>query len=598
MNKKRNLILLISGVVICSVLSLFAIKFIIEAPYRNQLPEYPNFKTISKSLQKQISIAGRAAYFNPTSDNLGRLGMVYNSNIFYEKAAQCYQLAFKKDSAKWIWSYYLGYLNRELGESKASIDNFKHVIQKDPKNILALYYIAEAFQNLGLNVIAENLFKRIASFKDPNFAKRDTIRENYFPLQTYALYGLARIYINYNRLDSAEITLKKIIENQITFGPAYRLLGNVYTKEGQLSLGVKYTIRANDLLEYTPPPDILIDKIALISRSDTYLLKQIDNAIRSNNYRWALMLCEHALKYNPDNKFLISNIIFEYFTLGYDKKALLYLNKHIKYFSDDFNELMHLADILFDKGYDIQAINFFNQAKKLDPGNSRLALWLLNKNMMDQASILLNEQLKMNPENIDLLSHAINLFIYLGEKEKAITYLDRLKRLKPLGAEVKELTGLIAEKGGNLKEALFNYEEAFKINPKDLNVIKYLASIYIQDKMWNKAINHYRMALESYPNEPNLLQGFGELLISCSDPKFRNVDEGREYSERAYGNFKSPNSTKVFAGRDLATAYAMLGDKQKASKYINLTNNLARKKNVPLDYSYFETLKKQYNISN
>jgi tetratricopeptide (TPR) repeat protein len=259
---------------------------------------------------------------------------------------------------------------------------------------------------------------------------------------------------------------------------------------------------------------------------------------------------------------------------------------------------MHLADILFDKGYDIQAMEYFNRAKKLEPGNSRLALWLLNKEMMNQAANLLNEQLKNDPENIDLLSHEVNLFIYVGEKEKAITCLARLKQLKPLSREVKELTGLIAEKEGNQKEALQNYEEAFKIDPKDLTVIKYLASGYIQDKMWDKAIRHYRLALESYPNEPNLLQGFGELLISCSDPKYRNVGEAREYSERAFINFKSSVSTKVFAGRDLATAYAVLGDKQKASEYINLTNSLARKKNIPLDDSYFETLKRKYNIPN
>ena len=115
--------------------------------------------------------------------------------------------------------------------------------------------------------------------------------------------------------------------------------------------------------------------------------------------------------------------------------------------------------------------------------------------------------------------------------------------------------------------------------------------------MWNKAINHFRLALNGYPNDPFLLDGLGNLLISCPDTTLRNIKEAREYSERAFINYKSTYSTKISAGKVLVTAYAVMGDKKNASKYINLVINLAKERNVPLDYTYFETLKRQYNIS-
>ena len=155
MKKKTKLIIIFSAFVIFLTISLFALKFIIDNSYRNQLPEYPDFQNIPKLLQEQISVANRKTYRNPSANNLGRLGMVYNSSSYYEKAAQCYQLAVKKNSGKWIWSYYLGYLNMELGESNASIENFRQVTKKDPKNFLALFYTAEACQNLGLSDNAE-----------------------------------------------------------------------------------------------------------------------------------------------------------------------------------------------------------------------------------------------------------------------------------------------------------------------------------------------------------------------------------------------------------------------------------------------------------
>lgn len=599
MNKKRKLILSFCGAAIFLALSLFVFNFFLSSTYRNQLPEYPDFETIPKSLKEQILLTNRKTYFNPTANNLGKLGMVYHSSSYYEKAIQCYQLAVKKNNSEWIWSYYLGYLNMELGESNAAIENFMRVIEKNPKNYLALFYAGEAYQNLGLTDNAENIFKKIVSLNDSDFVNENTIRENYFPLQTYAMYSLARIYMNTTRIDTAEMTLRKIIEDQMAFGPAYRLLGSIYSMKGNLPLSNRYIIRANDLAVYTPPVDILVDNIILMSRSGEFLPKQIEEAFRNLNFEWAIKLCNHALKYIPDNKYVISNTIYGYLLIGDGEKALPYLDQHIKYYKDDFKELMNIADLLYDKNFGPQAMNYFNQAKNIEPGNSRLALWLSDRGMRKDAIILLNEQLKKDPENVKILSDAVHLLLHQGEKEMAMTYLTSLKKLSPSNTEVKILTGMVEEKEGNIKDALSIYEETFKSDPKNITIVKYLANFYIRNKMWDNAINHFKSALNYYPNDPFLLEGLGRLLINCPDQKLRNLNEGKEYSERAYINFKSPFSTKISAGKILASAYAELGDRKKAYMYLKSTINLARRINVPKDYlNYLERLLKQYDSAN
>ena len=598
MNKRRKLILSISGIAIFVALSIFSAIFILDSPYRNKLPKYPDFNTISKTLRTQIKTAGLTSYLHPTADNLGELGMVYHSSVLYDNATLCYQLAVQKSKRQWIWSYYLGYLSLEQGESKAAIENFKQVIERNPRNYLALYYTGEAYRNLGLNSSAEKIYKRIASSNDVDSGSEKKNRENFFPLQTYAMFSLGRIYLNSNRLDSAKIVLKEIIKRQWTFGPAYRLLGNVYSKEGDTALSKKFITRANDLNEYTPPPDTLMDKIALISRADQYVLKQIDDAKMTYNFKWELNLCTHALKYLPDNKFLLSNTIIAYFILGRDNDVLPLLDRHLKCYSDDFEELMKLADLLYGKGLESQAMNYFNQAKKVQPGASKLSLWLLSTGKKNEAVILLNEQLKKEPENERILTDAVHIFLSLGEKEKTLTYLTRLKRLYPSSIEAKKATGLLLEMDGKQQEAIPVYEEITKGDQKDLAIIKYLATLYLRDKMWNKAILNFKMGLENFPNEPDLLEPLGRLLISCPDPKLRDINEGIEYSERAYIHYKCPPGTRITAARNLATAYAILGDKQTASRYINTTLGMVRRGNVPQqDYvSYFEILRRQYNI--
>jgi tetratricopeptide (TPR) repeat protein len=599
MNKKRKLILSVAGLTLCLALSVFAIKFILDAPDRKHLPEYPDFKALSKPVKDQISDAGLKAYLNPTADNLGELGMVYHSSVFYDKANLCYQLAVNKNKKEWIWSYYLGYLNLEQGESKASIENFKLVLDRNPRNYLALFYTGEAYQNLGLISNAENIYKRIAS-SDVDSGTKKMIRDSYFYLQTYAMYNLGRIYLNSNRLDSAEIVLKEIIRKQWTFGPAYRLLGNVYMKKGDEALGKKFITRSNDLAAYAPPPDTLVDKIGLVSRSDQYLLKKIEEAKMSYNFNWELKLCDHALKYMPDNKYLLSDIVITYFILGREKEVLPLLDQHLKSSHDDIDELMKLADLLYGKGLEAQAMNYFNQAKRVQPGASRLSLWLLSTGKRNEAVILLNEQLKKEPENERILTDAVHIYLNLGDKEKALTYLNSLKRLYPSSIEAKKATGLIFEMEGNQKEAMRVYEEILNSGQKDLAIVKYLASVYLRDKNWNMAILNFKRGLGNFPNEPDLLEPLGRLLISCPDVKLRNVDEGTEYSERAYIHYKCPPETRILAARNLATAYAMVGDKQMASRYINITLSMIRRGNVAQqDYiSYFEILKKQYNIPN
>ena len=598
MNKKTKLIISISGVAILLAILLFVVKFIQEDSYRLQLPEYPDFQTVQKSLKEQILEVGRKTYWNPSEDNLGMLGMIYYSSAYYDKAKICYQLAMKKNSIKWIWNYYLGYLNLELGESKSSVENFRQVVERDPTNYLAFYYTGAAYLNLGLIVDAEHIFKRIGKLNDGDFIKMETTRANDFPLPTYALFRLARIYMDSNRLDSAKLTLIELIDKQINFGPAYRLLGNVYNREGNISLGNNYSVRANDLAEFTPPSDILIDKIALIARSDNYLLKQIDDAIRSGNFNWAIQLLNHSLKYNPDNKFLISKAIFGYFSMGFDKLALPFLDKHIKYFSDDFNELIELATVLFNKGFKAQSMNYFNQARKIKPDNSRLALWLLDRGNEEEAIRLLNEQLAKYPENEKILTNAVNMMLKLGFKEKAIEYLANLKNISPSNIDAKKLSGMILESEGKLKEALSAYEQSFSDNPKDIYIIKYLAKMYLKEKMWNKALIHFKLSLVVYPNEPFILNGLGNLLISCPDSNLTNVNEGREYAERAFINVHSTFETKISAGADLTIAYALLGDQRMASKYINLITNLAKNEPISQNYiPYFESLRKKYRIS-
>jgi tetratricopeptide (TPR) repeat protein len=411
------------------------------------------------------------------------------------------------------------------------------------------------------------------------------------------MFNLARIMTTSDRQDEAIKVLNRIIKEQLKFGPAYRLLGNIFSQKGESKLGSYYIIRAKDLAEFSPPSDPLMDELVMQSRSELLLLKEIDIAVYNNNLQLALKLCNHSLKYFPEDKFLIYKCVRVFLATGKDKQTLALLDRHFRNFEQDYDEMMDIAERLYAKGYAPEAVRFFEQAKKLKPQNPYLPIWLSKYNMIEAASQLLKTQLEKDPNNPEMISNAVIISMDKGDKEEAKSWLTKLKAIAPNYPEIKRYEGYFAEMEGNNNEVISKWEEVIRAEPKDLRMINDLGVFYSKNKMFAKAKYLYQQALESNPNVPFLLDELSKLLVFCPDEKLRNIIEGKEYAERAFFGFTSDAKIRLSASTTLATAYAMSGDKQNAIIFINITLSQAKKENVEQDYfAYFDGLKKQYGL--
>ena len=107
-----------------------------------------------------------------------------------------------------------------------------------------------------------------------------------------------------------------------------------------------------------------------------------------------------------------------------------------------------------------------------------------------------------------------------------------------------------------------------------------MGDILIRQKKWKKSIDHFKQALEYFPNEPYIIEKLGSLLIMCPDSNLKDYHEGVGYLERLLIHRTCPPETKVFAGRGLTHAYYDLGDKTKATFYAEFTINLVQNYNI------------------
>ena len=587
MNKTKKLAISASTAVIALAIILLAVKIGINTSYRNQIPALPDFSTLSEPIKEQLSLANTKANDSPTADNIGMLGMAYHSSALYDQAAQCYKLAIKKDKSKWKWSYYLGYLNQEMGDSKTAVENFKSVIKENPTAMQVWYYLGKAYQNLALYDKAEEAFNKIANQEEGISAIR-SVRINYFSLPVSAKFELARMYMNTKRLDKAEQLLKDVIKKNRTVGPIYRLLGNVYKAKGDSVLSREFIVRAQDLAITTSINDTLITRLAFISRSDQYLPKQIDDAMNSYNPEWALKLINHAFLYLPDNKYLILKAINYSLLMNKGIEVLPYLHKNFNNLKDNLDGMILIADVLYMKGFYSEAITYYSQIKKLKPQsheqlvNFAMCYWKQNKK--DSAVSMMNDQYEKYKNSPDVLASEVEFMLKVEEKDKAKTFLSKFRQIAPSDPKFFKLSGMIAAKEGNLDVAEQMYETAFKADPTDFENIQKLVNILLEQKFWSKAIAQIEISLKYHPNSYFLLERLATLYIACIDPKLRNFQAGMELSIRAFYHISSNPSTIIFAGKNLAQGYAMLGDFDTASYYMRIILNLAQSQEVTPEY--------------
>lgn len=583
----KKIAISVSSVFVVLLIIFLIIRHFTDNSLRNQIPGIPEITNMPAPVKEQLVLARDGALDHPTSDQIGLLGMAFHSSAYYDQAKQCYTLAIKLDKSNWIWSYYLGYLEQEMGDSKSAIENFNVVIKENPKITTVWFYLGKAYQNVTEVDKAVEAFNKIAYLKD-DISELRSVRVNYFSLPTCSKFELARIYLNTKQLDKAEKILKDVIKQNHTVGSIYRLLGNVYSAGGDSVLSKKYIVRAQDLAETAFIKDTIIERLAIISRSEQFLPKRIDDALKSANLEGALQLFRHGFMYLSDDKYLISKAIKFFLPIKRGEEILPYLDSNFNNFKDDSNEMNSIAELLFLNGFYSQAIPYYTQVEKLNPGTNlqlaNFAMCYWNQNKKDSALALMNEQAEKYKNNPIVLVSEVDFMLRIGEKEKAKSYLAKLRQIAPNNSKAIKMSGMVAELEGNQNVAKEMYRAVFKSDPTDLEAIQKLGNILLDQKQWGEAISFSRSALKHNPNAYFLLERLGTFLVSCADQNLRNVPEGLELSLRAFYNISSPPYTLIYSSKSIAQAYAMYADFPNASYYIQTSLSMARSEKISESY--------------
>ena len=447
---------------------------------------------------------------------------------------------------------------RSQGEFAAAVTEFQ-ASQMDKKYRKdSLIALGEIYYILNLNQQAANYLER-ALYEDPQnpdaHLKLARVYEKMGNADKAANaynFALSKSNENQDILNSLENIWKQKIYNDPNNFEAHANLGAIYQKIGNIAGALEEYKTAERL-----NPSSVVTRLnlgTLFQQEKQYetaieaydsILKLYPNHMSAYYYKAqclkalgmhdaAVQNYKLALSLDPDNK-NIQDELFELYKKDMTPDEMLkYLYNEVQNSPNDPAKLYEYAYQLHKNNKLDDAIIYYKKSVQLDPANLNayinLSLAYKQKSQIDNAMSVLknaktkfpnNEQVKKQYAQLEeeakslLYSNASKLY----SQKKYKDALDLYKKISPQTVESLTAQGACCQLLNSYKSAITAYTKALELEPKNADVMYYLAQSYVNDDNNEQAMIYVKKSLELKPNNPDAK----ELLKYLNDHYRNNI---------------------------------------------------------------------------
>jgi tetratricopeptide (TPR) repeat protein len=147
-----------------------------------------------------------------------------------------------------------------------------------------------------------------------------------------------------------------------------------------------------------------------------------------------------------------------------------------------------------------------------------LSTVLEGQKLYDKALRVLEEGLKQDPANAELLFRTGVVLDKAGEKEKCLGQMRKVLEIKPDHADALNYIGYtFAEQGIRLDEAQELIEKALKLKPESGYILDSLGWVYYQKGKLDEAVRTLEKAASLVPNDPTIAEHLGDAYFAKKD---------------------------------------------------------------------------------
>lgn len=532
-------ILLLASILAClAILAVALVPNLIQRLQKAGIPDFPDCTGQSSAVVEYLRKAYDYALESPASDDaVGKLGMAFHAHLFYDEAGACYMRAQELNPDAWRWRYYAALIREELGDAKAAIEDLRAVVEKQPALPQAWFRLGNAYLKTQAYQDADRAFLQVLQLPESQAAESPALQlsaRGAFPLKAYARLQRARIQVLQRQFADAKASLGEVIDANPSFGPAYRLLGSVCRELGEKE--TEYEVRAGDFDSYVPPSDVLYNALVLCSRNTDFITRQINIAVKWENYGWTVALINHILEYSPNDGEALTFKI----KLALDTQDIGELGPLVTAFAEQFKsdepKLLDMAKYLRMRGEYEASVTVLRKIISLNPkaidAHIEFVRMLQTFKQYDLGIKYCTEVMALEPRNAEIRVELADLLIHKGQLGQAEEQLKVAQGLHP-DEEIRWImSGRIAAKRQDMRSALKAFREALVLNPRNSTTQLEVGSYLLAMRMWSEAAEHWREALEGSPNNIDFIEQRAWLLAVCPDPGIRDGKKALELAGR------------------------------------------------------------------
>jgi tetratricopeptide (TPR) repeat protein len=419
------------------------------------------------------------------------LGGLYMNGKKYEDAAGQYKKVLEQDPKNDRARFYLGTNLAEMkkfGEAEAS---FRELLRIEPDNFMGNFYLARILVEMKRYDEAEIEFRKILSQR---------------PDAASILIDLALLYEQQEKIPQAIETYKKLIDISPQNIQTLIRLGHIYLRQ-QLLDEAQNTFLA--VLKLDPSNREALIALGLLS-------------LEQGNHEQAITKFLSLLQKSPKDIRLIYMLGAAYEEAGNYDKAIETL-KQIPYSSDQFADTQIRIGFMLKKQQKTdEAIVFLQDAisRKKDAPNLYTFLASLHedKRQFAAAESVIREGLLANPDNIDLNFSLGVLYEKTNRFEESVTAMQKVLKIEHDNPEALNFIGyMYADRGLNLDEAERLIRKALRLKPGNGYMLDSLGWVLFRKDRLAEAIIHLKQASELLPEDATILEHLGDAYLQSGD---------------------------------------------------------------------------------
>ena len=274
--------------------------------------------------------------------------------------------------------------------------------------------------------------------------------------------------------------------------------------------------------------------------------------------------------------------------------AIKHFEEALTFMPDDAASMFELSEQYVKAGRADEGFAMSKKAAELDPDNKwyqmRLAMFYRNNMQLDEFADIYESLTKKYPDDINMLSDLLDIYLVTENYDKALEKLDLLEKQAGVNELVSEERLEIYKRQGNNKKMISELETMVANNPENTRYYHMLAKAYMENKKEKEAIKLYNQIKEIDPNDPyiniSLLEyyekkgdydkAFDELIAAIDNKNldFNTKANIYEYWFNKFEDAKEVDQQALRAGNAFVEAYPdnQLGYLILASYYIKLND--------------------------